>query len=91
MFLVHEESEADQLTEVPQIVTGGVKTNLARHGTTLQPGSIYMPILDFFHKRVTDSQGRYLLTLTISVTRLTKSQMAQWTEMPTPAPSSPRW
>ena len=30
-----------------------------------------MPILDFFHKRVTDSQGRYLLTLTISVTRLT--------------------
>ncbi|KAG0135283.1 hypothetical protein HOY82DRAFT_601053 [Tuber indicum] len=38
------------------IVTGGVKTNLARHGTTLRPGSIYTPILDFFHKRVTDSQ-----------------------------------
>jgi len=42
--------------KVMVIVTGGVKTNLARHGTTLQPGSIYMPILDFFHKRVTDSQ-----------------------------------
>ncbi|KAG0642211.1 hypothetical protein HOY80DRAFT_1037713 [Tuber brumale] len=38
------------------IVTGGVKTNIARHGTTLRPGSIYMPILDFFHKRVTNSQ-----------------------------------
>lgn len=42
--------------KVMVIVTGGVKTNIARHGTTLQPGSIYMPILDFFHKRVTDSQ-----------------------------------
>jgi len=30
-----------------------------------------MPILDFFHKRVTDSQGRYLLTLPISVIQLT--------------------
>ncbi|CUS10661.1 unnamed protein product [Tuber aestivum] len=42
--------------KVMVIVTGGVKTNIARHGTTLRPGSIYMPILDFFHKRVTDSQ-----------------------------------
>ncbi|PWW79855.1 NAD(P)-binding protein [Tuber magnatum] len=43
--------------KVMVIVTGGVKTNIARHGTTLRPGSIYMPILDFFHKRVTDSQN----------------------------------
>jgi 1-acylglycerone phosphate reductase len=42
--------------KVMVIVTGGVKTNIARHGTTLRPGSIYTPILDFFHKRVTDSQ-----------------------------------
>ncbi|CAZ79706.1 unnamed protein product [Tuber melanosporum] len=49
-------AEAFQLMKASQIVTGGVKTNIARHGTTLRPGSIYTPILDFFHKRVTDSQ-----------------------------------
>ncbi|RPB06119.1 NAD(P)-binding protein [Choiromyces venosus 120613-1] len=49
-------AEGTILTRVSKIVTGGIKTNIARHGTTLRQGSIYMPILDFFHKRVKDSQ-----------------------------------